>query len=119
MFGRRIEGGGGLVVEDGEIGVGRNDGIRAGEYAAILYNKERIEPLESGTFWLSDTPGVPGSTSWSNTITRICTWARFSDLQTGKTFFLFNLHLDHRSQQSRERRPLQSWPSSFKYIRTR
>ncbi len=86
-----------------EIGVGREDGVEAGEYAAILYRTERFQVLDSGTFWFSDTPEVPGSTSWGNTITRICTWARFEDIASGRSFYLYNLHLDHRSQPSRER----------------
>src|SRR5690606_11432004 len=87
----------------GEIGVGRTDGKTRGEYAAILYRRDRLEPLDSGTFWFSDTPDVPGSTSWGNRITRICTWARFRDRTAGGEFYLYNVHLDHESQPSRER----------------
>src|SRR4051794_26334693 len=43
------------------IGVGRDDGEKEGEFAAILYDASRLELLESGTFWFSDTPDVPGS----------------------------------------------------------
>ncbi len=84
------------------VGVGRDDGRRAGEYAAILFRKERLRVAESGTFWFSDTPEVPGSRSWGNNITRICTWARFVD-RDGRAFWHFNVHLDHQSQPSRER----------------
>lgn len=84
------------------IGVGRDDGLRAGEYSAILYRRERFHVAEAGTFWFSDTPQAPGSRSWGNSITRICTWARFID-RDGRGFWLFNLHLDHQSQPSRER----------------
>jgi endonuclease/exonuclease/phosphatase family metal-dependent hydrolase len=84
------------------VGVGRDDGKRAGEYSAILYKKERFHVAEAGTFWFSDTPAVPGSTSWGNSITRICSWARFVD-RNGQGFWHFNLHLDHQSQPSRER----------------
>jgi endonuclease/exonuclease/phosphatase family metal-dependent hydrolase len=88
----------------GEIGVGREDGIEAGEYSAILYDRQRLELLEHGTFWLSDTPTVPGSVSWGNRITRIATWARFSDRAgDDDTFYVFNTHWDHESQPSRER----------------
>lgn len=87
----------------GEIGVAREDGKTDGEYSAILYSKDRLEVKESGTFWLSDTPEVPGSITWGNACTRICTWARFVDKQTGQGFYLFNTHLDHRSQPSREK----------------
>lgn len=95
--------------EFGEVGVGRDDGAEAGEYAAILYDRRRLELLDSGTFWLSDTPEVVASTSWGNRITRIVTWARFRE-RTGNTeadtdgaFYLFNTHWDHESQPSRER----------------
>lgn len=87
----------------GEIGVGRDDGKEAGEYAAILYRSQRFDVHESGTFWFSDTPGVPGSASWGNNITRICTWAHFIDRTTGRGFYVYNVHLDHESQPSRER----------------
>jgi endonuclease/exonuclease/phosphatase family metal-dependent hydrolase len=86
-----------------EIGVGRDDGREAGEYAAILYRSERFDVHESGTFWFSDTPDVPGSTSWGNNITRICTWAHFIDRTTSRGFYVYNVHLDHESQPSRER----------------
>lgn len=85
------------------IGVGRTDGVEAGEYAAILIDRSRLEVLEQGTFWFSDTPEVPGSTSWGNDIPRICTWARLRDRASGRPFYVYNVHWDHRSQPSRER----------------
>lgn len=84
------------------IGVGRDDGATRGEYAAILYRRDRFHVAESGTFWFSDTPPVVASKSWGNSITRICTWARLIDRQGG-AFWVFNVHLDHQSQPSRER----------------
>jgi endonuclease/exonuclease/phosphatase family metal-dependent hydrolase len=86
-----------------ELGVGRDDGGTAGEYAAILYRPDRVTIEATGTFWLSDTPEVPGSATWGNRITRICTWARIRERAAGSRFVLFNLHLDHESQPSRER----------------
>ena len=84
------------------IGVGRDDGGARGEFAAILFRKNRFRVAEAGTFWFSDTPAVPGSKSWGNNITRICTWARLID-RDGRGFFVYNVHLDHQSQPSRER----------------
>ena len=84
------------------VGVGRADGRRAGEYAAILYRTSRLQVRRSDTFWFSDTPGVVKSTSWGNQIERICTWAYFEDRE-GPAFYLYNVHLDHQSQPSRER----------------
>jgi endonuclease/exonuclease/phosphatase family metal-dependent hydrolase len=84
------------------VGVGRDDGRAAGEFSAILFRTSRLRVAESGTFWFSDTPAVPGSRSWGNSITRIATWARFID-RDGRGFWHFNLHLDHQSQPSRVR----------------
>jgi len=84
------------------VGVGRDDGRARGEYAAILYRRTRFRVSDTGTFWLSDTPGVVASKSWGNNIPRICTWARFID-RDGRAFWHFNVHLDHQSQPSRER----------------
>jgi len=87
------------------IGVGRNDAARKGEYAAILFKRDRFQVADAGTFWFSDTPSVVASTSWGNRITRICTWARLVD-RDGRAFWVFNVHLDHESQSSRERSAL-------------
>jgi len=86
-----------------EVGLGRDDGNEAGEYAAILYKRDRWGAEDGGTAWLSDTPDVPGSTTWGNEITRIVTWARFVEKETGRALWLFNTHFDHVSQPSREK----------------
>ena len=86
----------------GIVGVGRSDGRREGEFAAILFRRDRFQVASSGTFWLSDTPEVVASKSWGNTIPRICTWARFVG-RDGRAFWHYNVHLDHQSQPSRER----------------
>lgn len=77
------------------IGVGRDDGKMKGEYSAIFYDTSRLQVLKSGTFWLSQSPEVPGSKSWDAAITRIVTWGKFRDRQTQKQFFVFNTHFDH------------------------
>jgi endonuclease/exonuclease/phosphatase family metal-dependent hydrolase len=87
----------------GELGVGREDGKEKGEYAAILYKTAAWEPAASGTFWLSDTPAVPGSATWGNKVTRVCTWGRFKNKMSGRELFVFNTHFDHESQPSREK----------------
>ena len=92
-----------ILPEYNEIGVGRDDGAERGEYSAILYRKDLFDVNESGTFWLSDTPEVPGSSHWGNANIRICTWARFIENRSQKAFYVFNLHLDHVSQVSREK----------------
>lgn len=85
------------------FGVGRDDGKQKGEFAAILYDRDRFERQDGGTFWFSDTPEIVCSTSWGNQLCRICTWARFRDRVTGETLFHYNVHLDHASAESRLR----------------
>lgn len=84
------------------VGVGRSDGGQGGEYSAILYRASRLSPRQTATFWFSDTPEIVKSNTWGNAIERICTWALFDDKQ-GRSFYVYNLHLDHISQPSRER----------------
>lgn len=83
------------------VGVGRDDGKEKGEYSAIFYDTTRLQALQSGTFWLSLTPEVPGSKSWDAAITRIVTWAKLKDRKKGKTFFAFNTHFDHMGKEAR------------------
>ena len=83
------------------VGLGRDDGKEKGEYSAILYDTSRLQLLKTQTFWLSETPTVPGSKSWDAAITRIVTWARFRDKLTKKTFYAFNTHFDHIGKVAR------------------
>jgi len=75
-----------------------------GEACAILYRADRwqLDRREQGTFWLSETPQVPGSVSWDSSLPRITTWGRFSHLDSGALIYVFNTHFDHRGQQARE-----------------
>lgn len=85
------------------IAVCRDDGRRAGEACPILYRSDRFELIDSDTFWFSNTPQVPGSKNWGNEIPRICTWVHLRDRFAGRNFYVYNLHLDHQSQVSREK----------------
>lgn len=83
-------------------GVGRDDGKEKGEYSAIFYDTTRLQPLQSKTFWLSQTPGIAGSKGWDAQITRIVTWVKFRDRKTKKIFFAFNTHFDHIGKEARK-----------------
>lgn len=76
------------------IGVGRTDGINEGEFSPIFYKKEKFELLNSGTFWLADTTNRP-VIGWDAALPRICTWGKFKIKDGGKTFWFFNVHMDH------------------------
>jgi endonuclease/exonuclease/phosphatase family metal-dependent hydrolase len=86
----------------GVVGVGRDDGRAGGETSAILFKTSRFHVAQSGTFWFSDTPDVPGTRTWGNRYNRVSSWARFIDAD-GSAFWHYNLHLDHESQPSREK----------------
>jgi len=82
------------------IGVGREGGNR-GEHATIYFNTARLSPEQSGHYWLSDTPEIPGSVSWGSSHIRMVTWVLFADLETGRRFYAVNTHLDNRSENAR------------------
>ncbi|MCT1525619.1 endonuclease/exonuclease/phosphatase family protein [Sphingobacterium hotanense] len=74
--------------------------------AAILYKKDRFEVLDQGVFWLSETPDEP-SMGWDATDRRICSWAKFKEKKSGKTFYFFNVHFYWRLEVAkRESGPL-------------
>ncbi|MGK0189305.1 MAG: endonuclease/exonuclease/phosphatase family metal-dependent hydrolase [Verrucomicrobiales bacterium] len=86
-----------------ELGVGREDGAALGEYSAILYKTHRFNVIDSGTFWLSSQPDEVNSMTWGNKVTRICTWARFEEKESGRMLDVFNAHFDHQSEDARRR----------------
>lgn len=90
------------MPEFDHVGVGRDDGIRKGEHMAIFFKKSRFEKLDWGTFWLSETPEKPGL-GWDAVCNRTCTWIKFKDRITKKTFFVFDTHLDHRGDVARQK----------------
>ena len=76
-------------------GNGRDDGKQAGEHCAIFYKKERFELLDSGDFWLSETPDKP-TIGWDSKVNkRICSWGRFRDLVNKNEFYFFSVHFDN------------------------
>ncbi len=76
------------------VGVGRDDGDNKGEYSPIFYLKDKYTLVESGWFWLSETPEIP-SKSWDSSLNRICTWAVLRENQTSKSYMHINSHFDH------------------------
>lgn len=84
-----------------QVGVGRDDGDQQGEFSAILYDAQRLVPIDNGTFWFSETPQQPGSTAWRAQLPRICSWLRCRDKLSGEAFYVYNLHWDHMSRLSR------------------
>jgi len=76
------------------IGIGRDDGIQAGEHSAIFYKADKFRIVKQGNFWLSTITDKPNK-GWDAVLPRICTWAEFEEIKTGFKFYFFNLHMDH------------------------
>ena len=75
-----------------------------GEMCAILYRKSHFAAADSGTFWLSDTPDVPGSVGWDAALPRICTWCELASRRDPKLrVIVYNTHLDHVGEEARFR----------------
>jgi len=82
------------------IGIGREDGVHAGEHSAIFYKTDKFKLLDSGNFWLSTITDRPNK-GWDAVLPRICSWGKFKVNETGFVFYLFNLHMDHRGVKAR------------------
>lgn len=91
----------GLLTGYQGVGVGRLDGAESGEYCAVFFRKDRFTLLDSGTFWLSETPEVVGSLGWDSACERIATWVVLRD-RDGRELFFIDTHLDHVGQVARD-----------------
>ena len=74
----------------------------SGEASPVFYRRDRFDALKNGTFWLSETPDVPGVKGWGAACPRVCSWAWLKDRRTGKTFCFANAHTDHVSALARK-----------------
>ena len=81
-----------------------NGGEGLSEYTPIFYRHDELTPIESGNFWLTETPNVPpvprsGTRRRRRGGGRIVTWARFHHIATGRAVYVFNTHLSPRRGQ--------------------
>ena len=79
----------------------RDDNATNGEGCPIFYNKNKFKLVNYKTFWLSETPSVPASSSWNSRWPRICTYVILQNVETNEQFAVFNTHLDHKSEEAR------------------
>lgn len=90
------------LPEYGCVGVGRENGRNKGEHMSVLFNTARVELLDWGTYWLSETPDKP-SMGWDAACRRTATWTKLRLKSSGQEFFFVNTHLDHVGEQAREK----------------
>jgi len=67
---------------------------------AIFWQPSRLTSIDSGSYWLSETPETP-SYGWGAKTRRSAQWARFLSVDTGRELFHLNTHLDHIREQAR------------------
>ncbi len=84
------------------VGEYRNADRVSGEASPVCYRKDRFEAIRSGTFWLSETPDVPGVKGWGAACPRVCSWALLRDLRSGAMLTFANTHTDHKSALARK-----------------
>lgn len=83
------------------VGVGRLTGIKCiGEATAIMYRKDKYNLIDSGTFWLSETPDKV-SIGWDAKHHRTCTWVILENKETHEQYVHLNTHLDHMGELAR------------------
>src|SRR5262249_28263715 len=68
----------------------------------IFYRRERLRVTSHGDVWLSETPDVPGSSSWDIIRPRQLTWGEFEADDVGR-FHVFNTHFPYRSVEQEAR----------------
>ncbi len=70
------------------------------EAVPIYWNQKKFKALDSGSFWLSETPDKE-SLSWGSGYIRITSWVYLKDLNSEKRFVVVNTHLDNVSVEAR------------------
>jgi endonuclease/exonuclease/phosphatase family metal-dependent hydrolase len=83
------------------FGVSRR-GDASDEHMGVFYRSAKFRLLESGNFWLSPTPKIPGSSAWGMTLPRMATWGLF-EVHGGKQVYFVNRHFPHRREDDAAR----------------
>ena len=69
-------------------------------YNGIYWDPKRLQTLDAGGFWLSESPDS-FSGSWETAQIRSANWVRFRPTFGGPEFLCVNTHLDHVSDRAR------------------
>lgn len=70
------------------------------EGVPIYWNPKKVTAIDSGYFWLSETPDVE-SKGWDAKCVRITSWVLFESNETKSRFAFVNTHLDHVGENAR------------------
>lgn len=77
------------------------DANEQGEQCGVMFRTDRFELLDSGQFWLSETPEQKFSKSWDSSLPRVATWVRLRDQRNSRQLLFVNTHFDHRGEVAR------------------
>ncbi len=92
----------GVAFNSSYVGVGYTTNEKA-EACSIYYRTDKFELVNSGTFWLSDTPEVRDSMFEGASEPRVCTWVHLKEKKTGLEYVHINTHLAHDSYRMRQK----------------
>ena len=78
---------------------GGDDKEKTSEMSGIFYLKDKYNLLDSGTFWITNTPDVESKFEGA-ACNRICSYAVLENKATGFKYIHMNTHLDHVSTEA-------------------
>lgn len=73
---------------------------KTSEMSGIFYLREKYDLVESGTFWISETPQAESKYPDAG-CNRVCSFVVLKNRETGFTYAHFNTHLDNVSEAAR------------------
>lgn len=67
----------------------------------VFYRKDRLQAVDQGWFFFSDTPDVIYSRTFNGSYQAFASWAGFTDRQSGQSFRVVNVHFEYSSRSNR------------------
>jgi endonuclease/exonuclease/phosphatase family metal-dependent hydrolase len=80
-----------------------DDRLGGGEHMVILFRRACFVLLDHGSFWLSETPAIPGSIGWDASAPRLALWTLLRPVVPGihTDVLVCCTHLDHLGAEAR------------------
>ncbi|NGF55932.1 endonuclease/exonuclease/phosphatase family protein [Parapedobacter sp. SGR-10] len=88
-----------LLTDYGTFGPA--EGWQGAESVAIFYRKEHLTRIDSGIFWLSETPDKQ-SIGWDASLRRTVCWGAFKVRSSNQKVYFFVTHFDHKGKKAQE-----------------
>lgn len=97
---------------------GQESGYTNESSNTIIYRNDLFEELNSGTFWLSETPDVVSNTYGNADKPRTCTWVKFKDKDNARVFYVFNAHVESDADISQRQKAVNVILNKIRTINT-